>query len=490
MSDLDDSDHPVPFGVWADTGEFEPPLDRTALVETLRTQGPDGTLSRFVLEAKAASDFGVVGGDAVAGDLGQSGWAVLYGPSVSEAIKRELKPLLDHREEAAGGPPLFKVFDDYTSGQTAEAWLRAPPRSATMQVVDPEEQGVPYYVLIVASPEDISFEFQFELDLFWAVGRLWFETPEEFGCYARSVVAYEKAESVATSRELALFGTLRESDRASQLLAANVFDPWLQGKLGQKQKFSQRSLVGPQATKDSLASLFKGEGGTPALLFTGSHGLLRIPESKLLAATQGALICQDWPGEKVPATSDHYFAASDMPASAQVHGMIHFMFCCYGGGWPEFDTFKRDSQGNRIRLSPGPMIARLPQAILGRENGVLAVLAHVDAAWSYSYNANGSPQNQSLKDVLVRLMLGQSVGHATDQLNLRWAAATSRLLQGIESLKIPGGADSTEQVENLWVARNDARNYVVLGDPAVRLRVDKMVSAPTIASAKAGPRVG
>ena len=109
------------------------------------------------------------------------------------------------------------------------------------------------------------------------------------------------------------------------------------------------------------------------------------------------------------------------------------------------------------------------------------MLAHVDAAWSYSYNANGSPQNQSLKDVLVRLMMGQPVGHATDQLNLRWAATTSRLLQGIESLKTPDGADSAEQVENLWVARNDARNYVVLGDPAVRLRVDRMVPAASIA---------
>jgi hypothetical protein len=467
--------------VWAETGEFEPPLDPTALADRVRAEGPGDNLSPFVLKAKEAAGFGIVGGDDVARDLGQAGWAVLFGPSVGDDIKQQLQPLLERRSQLAGGAPLFQIFSDYIPGQTAEEWLKAAPRSATMQVVDPEAHGVPYYILIVAPPEDIPFDFQFELDVFWAVGRLWFTAVEDFGRYARSVVAYEEADAISTTRELALFGTKRDNDRASLVLAENVFDPWISSQLGAKQRFRQRVLLGADATKANLLSLVNGESGTPALLFTGSHGALFGPESKWLEEKMGALICQDWPGG-VPARQEHCFAASDVSDTACLHGMIHFMFCCYGGGWPHESSAKRDAEGKPVRLSPRAMLARLPQALLGRERGALAVVAHVDAAYGYSYTVNDTPQNQSFKDVLVRLMAGQPVGHATDQMNLRWSAITSRLLDAIgaspsaEATKgqQPVDASAAERIEALWVARADARSYVVLGDPAVRLRVEKM----------------
>ena len=39
------------------------------------------------------------------------------------------------------------------------------------------------------------------------------------------------------------------------------------------------------------------------------------------------------------------------------------------------------------------------------------------------------------------------------------------------------GDVNDRELASRWVARDDARNYVALGDPAVRLRVEEMAPA-------------
>ena len=464
---------PLPLGVYADTGEFAPPMDPSQL-QVLRTQGIGGTLTKSDFKVKASSDeahFGVVGGEAVGEDLSQSGWSVLYGLHVSDAIKRELKPLLEHRKNGVNDEKLFKVFEGaggYQKEKSVKDWLTK--HETSLQVVDPEK--VPFYVLIVASPEDIPYEFQCELDLYYAVGRLWFNTAEEFGCYAKSVLDCEKsAAHVATSRQLSLFCTSNQFDNATKDLFASLFDPLIQKKFGARQKFELQATSGSAATKDALNNIFTGQapGGTPALMFAGSHGLLQPSGAKYQAETQGAIVCQDWPG-KGPVGQDQCYAAWDLK-NPKVHGMVLFMLACYGGGWPAFDSYRAPGAAP-VRISPEPMMARLPQRLLGCENGALAVIGHVDQAWSYSYHSSdGIPQSQSFRDVFLKLMNGLRLGNATDQFNLRCAGIAEELLQGIDSWRKGDGKFTKEQVLNLRVAHEDARNYVVHGDPAVRLCV-------------------
>ena len=93
---------------------------------------------------------------------------------------------------------------------------------------------------------------------------------------------------------------------------------------------------------------------------------------------------------------EYYFAASDLPAGGKIHGMIHFMFACYGGGWPETDTYSRFG-GVPATLASRPMLARLPQKLLShRDGGALAVLAHVDRAWGSSFRDRNN--TQTLRD--------------------------------------------------------------------------------------------
>ena len=85
-----------------------------------------------------------------------------------------------------------------------------------------------------------------------------------------------------------------------------------------------------------------------------------------------------------------------MPANAKVHGLIHFVFACYGGGCPEFDNFNRTAK-EPARIAPKPTLAKLPQALLGREGGALAVLAHVERAWASSFRLGDNAQAQGFR---------------------------------------------------------------------------------------------
>ena len=244
--------------------------------------------------------------------------------------------------------------------------------------------------------------------------------------------------------------------------------------VGRRQKFAIQPFVGDPATKDTLQRIWTGsiDRGPPALLFTGGHGKSFRADDPRQAESQGALICQDWPSYG-QVQRDQYFDASDLGAGARVHGLVHFLFACYGGGWPENDSFRR-MESTPKPISPRPMMTRQPQALLAHPaGGALAVLAHVDRAWAYSFRASKNAQIQGFRDVIGRIMRGERLGQATDQFNIRWAALSTKLSETLDQSRMGRQVDPRNLV-NQWVARDDARNYVLFGDPAVRLRVEDM----------------
>ena len=121
------------------------------------------------------------------------------------------------------------------------------------------------------------------------------------------------------------------------------------------------------------------------------------------------------------------------------------------------------------------MIGRLPRAMLAHPGGgALASLGHIDRAWAYTFvSSRGKGQVQGIRDVLARILSGDRIGHATDQFNIRWAALSTDLSDTMQAAA-QGNPVPDALLGNLWAGRDDARNYIVLGDPAVRLRVDDM----------------
>jgi hypothetical protein len=476
-----DEEMPVPFGIDADTGQPLDAIDENTL-RSLSDEGPEADTNHSHLAVKddpGTTHFGTVG-DVDPNNIEESGWAVLFSAAVTPAMKEALQPLLDHRKAQVKDERLYKVFEDgtgYQAKQTASAWLAA--RGVRMDVVDPL-LGVPYFLLLVGPPDEIPFEFQYGLDIFWAIGRLWFETPEEYRNYATSVINYETSAAVHTARQMALFAPQHDFDRATQLFCKQVARPLVEAgdsttPIGKRQKFAVQAYIGDGATKTQLRDIFRGAvpHGLPSLLLSGSHGMVFPSGDPRQKEMQGAIVCQDWEGYGAIEPS-HWYAATDLPSEADLGGLIHVLFACYGGGCPQFDDFSR-TEKTRKQIAATAMLSRLPQALLShRGGGALAVLCHVERAWAYSFqSARGGPQVQGFRDVISRILRGDRLGQATDQFNVRWAALSTELADILGDIALNMDVPP-QKLASMWVARDDARNYIIFGDPAVRLRVEDM----------------
>lgn len=411
-------------------------------------------------------------------DLSQTGWAVVFPappagtPDPYAAVREALAPLLDLRRRQAG--PLYRECfgpAGYRPGESRGDFLKRQG-AATSGPVDPAR--FPYYVLLVGSPEEIPFRFQYQLDVQYAVGRLHLEHVRAYGQYAASVVAAESGE-VALARRAVFFAPANPDDPATRRSASELVAPLAASLQAEKRASTWQiaRVAGEQATKARLAALLGG-AETPALLFTTSHGAEFDPSDPRQVAHQGALICQDWPGPRGwgrrPLPADFYLAGDDIGADARILGTVAFHFACFGAGTPRLDDFPHE-RGAQAAIAPHAFVSRLAQRLLGHpKGGALAVIGHVERAWTYSFSDSyGARQLETFDSALRRIMLaGAPVGWALEFFNNRYAELATGLTEDFENIRFGTPPDDYIFTAR-WTEHNDARSYVVLGDPAVRL---------------------
>ena len=458
-----DPTHLVFNGIHGSTGGYlAPPMKLGALVDALRRRPRRG----------GAGGRAAAYGDP--DDLAQVGWGVIFPRDADPAVAEALAPLLDLRraQAAAENERRFRVFAGENGLLPGESKGDFLYRQAGIGPGLVEPDRVPYYLLLVGGPDEIPYEFQYQLDLQYAVGRLAFDAPWEYAQYADTVVAAE-AGRVRRPRRAAILATRNPDDDATALASEHLAAPLGAGLAARAGDGWEVSVtVGEGAGKAGFARHLGGEA-TPALLFTAGHGLGWDAGDPCQRSFQGALVCQDWPGPKAsgPVARDHYFAAGDLATGADVAGLIAFFFACYGAGTPALDDFDRAVEGRSRPIAPAPLVARLPQRLLAHpRGGALAVVGHVERAWTYSFLWGRTAQIGLFERTLRELLGGRRIGAAMELFAHRLGEMGAELIAAFERLE-HGEAVSDDELLRLWNAHHDARNYVVLGDPAVRVAV-------------------
>jgi hypothetical protein len=511
-------------------GRLLPAPDPAAVLQLVRAGEP--AFEATIHTERAAADAGVLG--LVHGisddELSQAGWALVVNAADDSALIKALTPLIEQRAAVQGlrlppldfrpgencsrwlarhvpdfNHPLDRAADrqvpvlTYRPGERTSAWLER--HGVAARAVDPA-LGVPFYLCLAGRPGPLApgdktaipFELQYQLDIFWGVGRLCFtdlagvHVYADYTSYAERIVAHEQ-HPVPRARHIAYFGSEHPEDDATRTSALELLRPLHAGRpsslsAAERFGFSQELRLAEQAHHSDLSAILRGEtsAGPPALLLSATHGLGFAADDPLLAANQGALVCQDWPGSGA-VRREHWFAAEDLDARCRVEGLIALSIACYGLGCPAEDQFTWPGAGEARRIAPHALIAQLPQALLRR--GALAVFGHVDRAWSYAFQSQAGPaapatrriaaaQVQAFDDLLRRLMDGKRIGFATDQFNAQQGAVAVELSDLLAQAARSSDPDQLAfEIGLAWVVRNDLRNYAVLGDPAVRLGVGR-----------------
>lgn len=517
------SEQLYPNGIDGVTGKPLLQIDAATAARLAQGLEPEPTEMQNLYKNKkidaSGGHFGTVA-DANQSKVEEARWALVVNATDSVEIIKALWPLIQHRMKQMG---YSKLDFDFQSGDAnCGAWLgrhsdgfkktlanafgEVPPvllvrpgervnawlarHGVAQGPVDPK-RGVPFYLMIASRPGPLNegdkafipLNFQYELDIFWGVGRLLFSDAsgqhklDDYKAYAERVVAWEQRQDAASrlSKEIAFFGTKHEEDTSTIRSAEELITPLVEWskteKIPTEKGIGQTVYLAEQATRSNLEKLLSASK-PPALLFTASHGIGLPVSDDRLVMHQGALVTAEFTGFG-GIKRDHWMAGEDLDgmSNTSVEGMIAFLFACYGAGCPRQDEFIFDADKKRPVIAPFPFMAQLPQRLLA--NGALAVLGHVERAWTYSFSgteAGTTRQVQPFQDVLGRLLQGRPAGDATDQFNVIQGARSLTLTEELEAISYGATPDPT-LLSRLWMARNDARNYALLGDPAVKLAI-------------------
>lgn len=460
-------------------------------------------------EDAGAKTFRDPGGDP--NSLADQGWAVVAPRGErGDRLLALMAPLLAKRAEDQQADVVVHRVPPGVSASQAMAWLDRK------LVGNHLEEDIPGYVLILGELDEVSLEFQQVLSTECHVGRLGFDDDAGYEAYADKLLGWERARaSAAAARALffcALDGTPATELGNRLLVRPTVADAEAQRERGKFPVSEIVSMEDHDPVAGGNALLDAAAVAQPSILLSCSHGM-GAPRRGWRSfdrqrALQGALCLGQ--GESIDAGS--------MASQTFLPGGMWMFFACFGAGTPGASAYHhwlarlRDmgafggsidavlaslpAQGNR------PFLGALPKAVLGNPNGPLAVIGHLDLAWSYSFQdldkTSKNERHRRFQGLLGQMSRGSRAGLALSALLRAREQVKTDLTIAADVAARAGDGGAALPRERLrlghrWMLHQDLDGYVLLGDPAARLAVDPRAAAqprrPAAAPVSPGPTI-
>lgn len=395
-------------------------------------------------------------------DVAQAGWAAILPEGASADLLEALDPLFSLRKEEAGNR--FRLFSGEAGYQRGESKSYFLARHG----VGPgpaQPDKVPYYLLLIGSPTEIPFEFQFQLSMQYACGRLYFDHIDAYRAYAENI--RENVLSGSRRRGLGFFSPVNGDDRLTRIAERDLVRP-LANHCAQKLGREQLSILTDQDAKVAALHNWLRDPEGPSLIFSAGHSIIQEGSDPEQRPYQGALVCADfYPPEHTPLATAHLFNGLEPREPLSLTGLIYFQFSCFSSGTPDRTLFAPPTTETD---SHTPFISKLCRNLCGRENGAAAVIGHVDQAWpqSFRHPVAGS-QTTVFSNTLQKIYRGVPVGHALESFRQRFAELSVAFSEQIQA-GLFGKAIDPKDLAKIYLSQQDARGYTLFGDPAAKLR--------------------
>lgn len=462
----------------ADADERRPVLDE-GLPNEAAQRGP---------KPKGKDSFDRKREDADPNDLTLQRWAVVA-PQGREGnqLLEAMKPLIELREAEQGAPVMVYRVPPDMSDQEAKDW-----RDEECWKDDVPKDEWPQYLMLLGDLGHISLDFQHTVGSSALVGRVQFADAtgeidlDSYAAYAQKVVRFAREGTPETSPDM-LFFVAPDGSTATHVGETKLIAPCLtemqEGKAKGRYPVADVQAITAETASELLAA---GAAARPSVLLSVSHGLgpprrgFRTEDEQM--RRQGALVLGQ--GEVLD--------AEQIRGQRFLPGGLWFCLACFGAGTPSKSVYhawlsqltKEGAYSGKVEqvlqsLPAGgrPFVAALPQAALANPEGPLAVIGHIDLAWTYSFSSAKNPSESRKSRILSTLQVmsrGSRVGVALGTLAQAYGEENDALMQLHQlatDARTNGRPDPTNRADwaHRWMLRNDLRGYVLLGDPAVRL---------------------